>query len=101
MNIFKNLIPFISFYAPTGKEKYISSGEIVTAQYGLSAKLDSAKPRYIPVVRDLATNVGETFKSAKIAEFIQSEYDRNSEGELITRPLPDAQKIWRVVELYK
>lgn len=101
MDIFKNLVPLVAFFAPTGKEKYLGSGEIVSSQYGYSAKFDSNKPLYIPTGQDLITDVGETFKGAKVAELIQSGYDRNSEGELITRPLPDAQKIWRVVELYK
>jgi hypothetical protein len=101
MDIFKNLVPFVAFFAPTGKERFVGSGEIVTTQYGFSAKFDDTKPYYIPVGKGLVTNVGETFKSAKIAELIRSGYDRNSKGELIIRPLPDARKIWRVVELYK
>lgn len=101
MDIFKNLVPLVAFYAPTGKEKYLGSGEIVSSQYGYSAKFDGEKLLYIPIGQDLVTNVGETFESAKVVELIRSGYDRNSEGELIIRPLPDARKIWRVVELYK
>lgn len=101
MNIFKNLVPLVAFYAPTGKEKYLGSGEIVSGQYGYSAKFDGNKPQCIPTGQELIVSVGETFKGAKIAELILSGYDRNSKGELITKPLPDARKIWRVVELYK
>lgn len=102
MNIFKNLVPLVAFYAPTGKEKHLGSGVIVSSQYGYSAKFDSGEPLYIPAGQDLIISVGETFKGAKIVELAQTGYDRNSDGELfIAKPKPNAQKIWRVVELYK
>ena len=102
MDIFKNLVPLVAFYAPTGKEKCLGSGEIVSSQYGYSAKFDGEKPLYIPIGQDLVTNVGETFKSAKAAELARTGYDISSDGKLfIAKPEPDAQRIWRVVELYK
>ena len=102
MNIFENLVPLVAFYAPTGKEKHLGSGVIEPSQFGHSAKFDSGKSLHIPTGQDLVTNVGDTFKSAKAIELAKTHYTRNSKGELIiAEPKPDAQRIWRVVELYK
>ena len=103
MNIFKNLVPAVAFYVPTGEEKMIGAGIIVPNEYGYSAKVEhEGKPFYIPVGGDLKVHEGETFKSAKCCLLAMTGYTRDTEGKLvIADPKPDADKIWRVTELYK
>lgn len=103
MDIFKNLVPLVSIFAPTGREKSLGACEIAKSEYGYSAKFTTDGTSYfIPIGRNLNVKVGESFRKAKAVELAQTGYTHNSTGELVVaKPRPNAQRIWRVTELCK
>ena len=101
MSIFENLVPMVALYVPTGKEQETGKCEIVSSEFGFSAKfIVEDKPHYIPVSSKLKVGVGEVYTYSKAVELAQTGYKRDADNKLVVaEPRPDALKVWRVTEL--
>lgn len=109
MNIFKNLIPFVAFWFPNGVEKSFTCdrGEIVSSQYGLSAKIiKNGKTVYCAVKSDSGINEGDKFTSFKVISLRKYDYAYSKKHNLIKKPVKyryeddEALVVWRVSEIH-
>ena len=110
MEIFKNLVPFVAFWFPNGVEKSFTcdEGEIVSSQYGLSAKIiKNGKTVYCAVKHDSGINEGDKFTSFKVISLRKYGYAYSKKHNLIKAPIKfregtdEAFIVWRVSKIYK
>ena len=109
MEIFKNLVPFVAFWFPNGVEKSFTcdEGEIVSSQYGLSAKIiKNGKTVYCAVKFDSGINEGDKFISFKVISLRKYGYAYSKKHNLIKMPVKyrygdnEALVVWRVSEIH-
>jgi len=109
MEIFKNLVPFVAFWFQNGVEKSFTcdEGEIVTNQYGLSAKIiKNGKTVYCAVKHDSEINEGDKFTSFKVISLRKYGYAYSKKHNLIKKPIEyrygdnEALVVWRVSEIH-
>jgi hypothetical protein len=109
MEIFKNLVPFVTFWFPNGVEKSFTcdEGEIVSNQYGLSAKIiKNGKTVYCAVKHDSGINEGDKFTSFKVISLRKYGYAYSKKHNLIKMPVRyrygdnEAFVVWRVSEIH-
>ena len=109
MDIFKNLVPFVAFWFPNGVEKSFTcdEGEIVSNQYGLSAKIiKNGKTVYCAVKHDSGINEGDKFTSFKVISLRKYGYAYSKKHNLIKVPVRyrygDNEEfvVWRVSEIH-
>ena len=109
MEIFKNLVPFVAFWFPNGVEKSFTcdEGEIVSSQYGLSAKIiKNGKTVYCAVKSDSGINEGDKFTSFKVISLRKYGYAYSKKHNLIKMPVKyrygdnEVLVVWRVSEIH-
>lgn len=110
MTSFKDLVPLVAFWYPNGVEKTFTcdEGEIVSSEYGLSAKLTkNGKTTYCPVMHCSTLKVGDKFSSFTVTSLRKYGYAYSKKHNLIKAPVKfredtnEALIVWRVSEVYK